>query len=1467
MTQSLTVSVTAALASVISSSHQDAWVVYFDSGGKNAQWTSMTMPSTGGFVTSLTTLPTPSNQPVFFVIQDRMGGTISSVSSTISSIGQLNWDAGAGTNPITLNYRMAALEATFSGSPNAINDSGDLTSINGFTIPMELTVSYTSGSATTSGTRGFNLSGGTVSTTVAGGVQTVTGGSGLLYDLANAGGFVHYYSGTTTPMLVAGPGTAISSTNYGSAFQPADWNYYISALTSNGAMTDGNANQIRLAGYYNGAKDNLGVWHNAGIYSYRATYDSTTSNIVLKPDSNSEIKGAITLTIDELASNVYQQRSNFTVGGITGSLTSSSQGIGYNTEWSVVVRDLVTGLDGGFFGRTGSSLNTSVTGSINLNQEWNWDPTYIFQSHTSGAIADGPATTPGQPRNNLYDPWAKVLFDHSNGYGWPYTDNQMAAMTIGPLIPLNSWPAATDDSQHISVTLFADSEVPNNNDYTTPQVRNYIAGGYATPVYNTDSTNLTIVASAGTMALPIDTPVTVRFMNAASPYDHVTMSAAGYYTMNSGTQGYSVSPNGGTTAVAGIYQFTHFAFASGTNWYQIEVGSGSAAKTYNLYWSAAVGADSNVHLLNPGYVVNGAYVQSGDVAIDGLAQTTEANDPTNSITTTPQVNLTVGGAFYFDPSQLTRIVGSSIPGSATNSQTSFPIPYAPMLGSRSTPTGDFTHIVPLSSFASSATAAALTPNSQTITNSKDVFFGWYGADNAYISSQNTQAALPTPTGTYYVSGYTNKIGGQNVASLTLTNSGSMLINHAALIVTADSDGQWTTSTPIHFGAGTGSYAIAMTEFLPTDTAFATSAAKPSAPQSFTINTAADTVSHGNATVNNAATISDTVFDTAGSLVTINSGGTTQAVTLSNGTSATVSSGGIAYWSFISAGAQISIQSSGTTSGSVMISAVENVSSGATAFGTDLRTHAHSFVAFGGSVSGMYVSNSGSGWISGTAVSTTLAGGHQTISQGGIASNTLALSGGYEHVSSGGITSGTTVSNGGAEYVESSGIARGTLVTNNGRLVVNLGGTASGAILTAFGDAVVSGGGTISGAVISGSGSAWISGTAVSTTLAGGHQTIYSGGVANGTQLQSGGYEHISSGGSASGVVVSAAAAEYVSLGGILSGATLSGGDIVVSAGGIVSGTIAFAGGATGSGNLILSQSVAFTAGISGLTNAAQIIFLRDINYGTGLVVSNYAGNVLTLGDSLTHTATLNISGAYTGASFHVASAWDGNGGTMLWDPPLDGGATLSVPAGDTVSGTIVGESASNVVLGTALDTTLSGGLQIVSSGGVASGTQVLSGGSEYVSAGGIASEAVVGSSGSEVVDSGGVLTDATLSGGTLTVFAGGVAGGTIAFAGDGLMKLADADSFSGTVAGLAGDTATIDLMDVSFADASLTWSAGSGGGVLTITDGADTATLNLIGQYAATDFRLSGDAGGGTLVQAQPATGDPPTLMIGSHHG
>jgi len=233
----------------------------------------------------------------------------------------------------------------------------------------------------------------------------------------------------------------------------------------------------------------------------------------------------------------------------------------------------------------------------------------------------------------------------------------------------------------------------------------------------------------------------------------------------------------------------------------------------------------------------------------------------------------------------------------------------------------------------------------------------------------------------------------------------------------------------------------------------------------------------------------------------------------------------------------------------------------------------------------------------------------------------------------------------------------------------------------------------------------------------------------------------------------------------------------------------------------------------------------------------------------------------------------------VWDPPVEapspgtgsslGGSTsdLYVQPGDRVSGAVIGDSASGVVLGTALATTLSGGLQIVSSGGVASGTQVLSGGREYVSAGGAVSEVVVWSSGTELVDSGGSLADATLSGGTLTVFTGGLAGGTIAFAGDGLLKLADADSFRGTVAGLAGDNATIDLMDIAFSDASFTWSAGATGGVLTITDGADTATLNLIGQYAASDFQLSSDAGGGTMIHAPPATGDPPSLLVGSHHG
>lgn len=1495
----ISIQLTSKLAAEVAKPGVEAWAVYFlpIAVGANPKGTPVWTQLTG---TSPIALNNPSGESDFpnalpgakayFIIQDR--GTdnhIASVHTAVTSQGQIDYTGNPATDAPALNYRYDSFEFTFTPSDQ---DGGNLTNVNGFGIPMQLNVGYgtTSTTITSSATRGYNLSGGSIaghggagSTTGIWGALVNSGGAIVSY--FNSNDATHTYSLAGQPRGIPSPTEAVGAAagTVTGTYSRTDWDNYINSLVTSGAMTDGSASQIRIAGYFNGAATvnssvvatGVNIWHNGGFYSYRATWDNANSTVVLKADSNSQIQGDINIPLADLDNSIYSTLGHATVNGITGSLTPNSMQTGDNNGWAGgVIRDFVTGFTAGYYGRIGSSFNAS-TSNVDLNKEWNWDPSYAFQSHTVGATTPMP-TSAAALSTIRYDPYAKIFFDNTDSYGAGYSDNLAKALTVGPLVNISDGTGSGEDSKKIVVTLYADDDDMSAAGYEQPQIHNYIAGAYATPVWTGDSTNISFNLNEGAMTLATDTPITLRLMSAGGHTDLPTVyvTTSNYFTVVSAGGSYTLNPSGAPPP--GALQYTGLPLAAGVNWYQVDVGTGATLKTFNIYMSAALNAATGkVEFLNPGYYdstidptthVASGYVHAGAWAIDGLGSITPPSFPTSEFVSAPTVDFFgYGGATSLDPSllvpaniQALSAYGQTDAGFSFNSNTpAFLQPYAPVVGIVNG--GTFTEqYVPEYFTPTKPNPNPLpTPTTTPTIAAKDLNFGWHGADNAKVLD-----------GTVSASTYTNKINGNNFARITVAGAGApTLANHHAIVASADPDGQWSTRQALHFTGGNATYSVLMNEYARSDQELKTAITKASAVQSFTIAATADPYKTTAQTVANGVTINGMIMSD-GAAITIDLGGIADAVTLSAGSIAHVA--GSATRMVLSSGSHVFVSNGASTSGAVLLSAGEHIEAGGTAVNTDLSTHAHSFVALGGTVSGMYISGSGSGWISGTAVSTTLAGGWQTISAGGVASNTLLLQGGYEYLS-GGTTSGSTVSNGGAEYVDANGIARGTVVSANGRLIVSAGGTASGAILAAHGYAYVSAGGTISGAVVSGSGSAWVSGTAVSTTLAGGHQTIHAGGVASGTQLQSGGYEHIDSSGTASGVVVSAAAIEYVSSGGTLSGATLSGGAIVVSSGGIVNGTIGFAGGATGSGNLILSKSVAFTAGISGLANAAQIVFLRDIAWNGGLVVSHYAGNVLTLGDG-TNTATLNIVGAYTAANFHVASAWDGGGGTELFDPPVegvpaDGGGSFSVQAGDTVSGATIGEAALSFVLGTALATTVSGGLQVVSSGGVTSGTQVQADGSEYVSAGGSASEAVVWSNGTEVVDSGGLLNGATLSGGTLTVFTGGLTAGTITFAGDGLLKLFDADTFSGTVAGLAGDHATIDLMDVSFADASLTWSAGADGGILTITDGADTATLNLIGQYAASDFQLSRDTGGGTLVHAPPSTGDAPALLVGSHHG
>jgi VCBS repeat-containing protein len=111
----------------------------------------------------------------------------------------------------------------------------------------------------------------------------------------------------------------------------------------------------------------------------------------------------------------------------------------------------------------------------------------------------------------------------------------------------------------------------------------------------------------------------------------------------------------------------------------------------------------------------------------------------------------------------------------------------------------------------------------------------------------------------------------------------------------------------------------------------------------------------------------------------------------------------------------------------------------------------------------------------------------------------------------------------------------------------------------------------------------------------------------------------------------------------------------------------------------------------------------------------------------------------------------------------------------------------------------------------------------------------------------------------MTLTLGSAYSGTIAFLSDtGTLQLEDFSSFTGQVSGFGGRDG-IDLAGIAFgSQTTLGYSQNNGnaGGTLTINDGTHTANISLLGQYVASQFAVSSDGYGGTLVtdvpQSQP---------------
>jgi len=106
---------------------------------------------------------------------------------------------------------------------------------------------------------------------------------------------------------------------------------------------------------------------------------------------------------------------------------------------------------------------------------------------------------------------------------------------------------------------------------------------------------------------------------------------------------------------------------------------------------------------------------------------------------------------------------------------------------------------------------------------------------------------------------------------------------------------------------------------------------------------------------------------------------------------------------------------------------------------------------------------------------------------------------------------------------------------------------------------------------------------------------------------------------------------------------------------------------------------------------------------------------------------------------------------------------------------------------------------------------------------------------------------------------------TITFAGGGTLKLDATGAYSFRVAGF-GVPDQFDLSLINFASATSAYSGSTSSGTLTVSDGTNSASILLLGNYTAGNFHLNPETGGGTgtVVTDPPLTSS--AFLAGNGH-
>lgn len=755
----LNVTLTSTMQDTLGSPGAYAYAVYFDADG-TPNWTRMVdngaVNSSGTYAIDL---PFPYNGgKVYFLVQSQdPSATQTDLTTLITEQSDINWG-----NADTYQYRYDSFEVSLLG---ASGDAGNLTSVQGFGLPMELSIAYADGTVQT---RSYAVSGSDIFTDVG--------------DISSSSSFKYSdgpLSGTNRAAI--SPSEAVGLNPPNTTFQASDWVAYIDTLkvAEPGAV---------VSGFFNGAKDGNGIYHNGGFFGYQLEWSATDAAFWLNPLAESQIKGSIKLTPDALANSIYSTLGNveiyanrtdatpYTLRGAS----SAEMNTGANNQWGEVLTQFLTGFTGGYYGTEGVSLNADVTETIDLSKNWNWDPTYAFGQNLSGDAAP------------FDDPYSEIFFVNSNSYGSGYSDNLMDAYAQGgPLIPVSETVGGvTKNVDTIDLTIYDDSETPSG--YTVPVIYNYIAppghqdfglrdlaeNSYTPAVYTDSGPNITLNFFNQNAVLKADTTLQLEIFDGMhlgvpifrtiefKPQQGQGLWQNWQITENPAHSVWSANAVPDTEQMEGSLVISNLPTPeTGVGWYRITVGSGDAAKTFNLYTETQ---DNN--FVNPG-----ASGQAGSLAIDGLALIAPETS-TEATISTFAVNFMYSGSTTLDPSLF-----------AWNSNTTH-------VSTLVAPTTAVAGTLAADEFTALGGQTGLVTNTIT-TDKSNLAFGWTGTN----SDPNTSS---------WISGLTNKIGAENLVQIGFAGgAGSLAPIHAV----ADIDGQWQSAVAKALGNGT--YTITFAEHL------------------------------------------------------------------------------------------------------------------------------------------------------------------------------------------------------------------------------------------------------------------------------------------------------------------------------------------------------------------------------------------------------------------------------------------------------------------------------------------------------------------------------------------------------------------------------------------------------------------------------------------------------------------------------